>query len=50
MVICMQMDQAGETAPATDQDGVSRPQGFLADIGAFEFTFGHELFLPVVRR
>jgi hypothetical protein len=33
--------------PATDQRGVTRPQGGTCDIGAFEIVY---LFLPLVQR
>ena len=43
--------EAGTNAgcPATDQRGVSRPQGVACDIGAFESAF-RLLFLPLVVR
>ncbi|MEX2457442.1 MAG: choice-of-anchor Q domain-containing protein, partial [Actinomycetota bacterium] len=34
------IDAAGSTGPATDQRGVSRPQGSFFDIGAYERTVG----------
>ncbi len=34
------------SSPATDQRGISRPQGAHGDIGAFEFIY--QLFLPVI--
>jgi hypothetical protein len=37
-------------APATDKDGVSRPQGLFVDIGAYESLFSNRLFLPLVER
>jgi hypothetical protein len=37
-------------APATDKDGVSRPQGWFVDIGAYESLFSNRLFLPLVER
>ena len=41
------------TCPATDQRGVSRPQGAHCDIGAFEFvetTAVFTIFLPLILR
>jgi hypothetical protein len=37
------------SCPATDQRGVTRPQGAICDIGAYEHGFVH-LFLPLILR
>jgi hypothetical protein len=37
------------TCPSTDQRGITRPQGWHCDIGAYEFIF-YRLFLPLVLR
>lgn len=36
--------------PATDQRGVSRPQGTFCDIGSYEATVIYNLFLPLILR
>ncbi len=36
--------------PATDQRGITRPQGPRCDIGAYEFDLIKQVFLPVVAR
>ena len=37
-------------APAKDKDGISRPVGLWADIGAYESLFGYPLHLPLIGR
>ncbi len=36
--------------PATDQRGIARPQAGRCDIGAYEYVFPVELYLPVIAR
>jgi len=43
------IDAYTTNCPATDQRGVTRPQGFRCDIGAFELVY-YPVFLPLVRR
>ena len=43
------IDAYTANCPATDQRGVSRPQGFRCDIGAFELVY-YPVFLPLVLR
>ena len=41
---------APNSAPSTDQRGVTRPQGVLYDIGAYEYEFQYSLYLPLIMR
>ncbi len=43
------IDKGGDTCPAIDQRGVSRPQGAHCDIGAVELALRHT-YMPIIRR
>ena len=40
----------GDACEATDQRGISRPEGPYCDIGAFEFYVPHIIYLPLIAR